>query len=122
MTKSVQRAKSKRPFVGILALVAIVGVGALGFAASRPRAGIKPVDPNLPPGTAEGYLVGNPDAPVQVLEFGDFECPACGQWANLTEPDVRERLIKTGQVSFRFFDRCGGRSRSTFRSSAPREA
>lgn len=104
MSKNVQRAKSKRPFVGIIVLVAIVGIGALGYAMSRPRAGIKPVDPNLPPGTAEGYLIGNADAPVQVMEFADFECPACGNWATLTEPDVRERLIKTGQISFRFFD------------------
>lgn len=104
MTKSVKRAKSKRPFVGILVVVAIVGIGALGYAMSRPRPGARPVDPNLVPGTAEGYLVGNADAPVQVMEFADFECPGCGQWATVTEPDVRERLINTGQISFRFFD------------------
>lgn len=103
MSKKVRK-KSGSRFVGSLVLVGIVGIAILGYTASRPRAGITPVDPNLPAGTAEGYLIGNPDAPVQVIEFGDFECPACAQWANVTEPDVRERLIKTGLISFRFFD------------------
>ena len=58
MAKTVQRAKSKRPFVGILILVAIAGVGALGYAMSRPRAGIKPVDPNLK-GLAAFAAIGN---------------------------------------------------------------
>ena len=103
MAKSVQK-KSGSRFVGMLVVIGIVGIAVLGYTMSRPRAGVGPVDPNLPAGTAEGYLVGNPDAPVQVIEFGDFECPACAQWSNLTEPDVRERLIQTGQISFRFFD------------------
>jgi protein-disulfide isomerase len=104
VAKPVKKQPSNSRFVGAILLVAVAGIAVLGYSVSRPRAGIKPVDPNLVAGTAEGYLVGNVDAPVQVLEFGDFECPACGQWANLTEPDVRERLIKTGLVSFRFYD------------------
>lgn len=104
MAKSVSKSRSNSRFVGAIVMVAIVGIAVLGYAVSRPRAGIKPVDPNLPAGTAEGYLVGKADAPVQVIEFGDFECPACGQWANLTEPDVRTRMVMTGMVSFRFFD------------------
>ncbi len=103
MSKPVRK-KSGSRFVGILVMIGIAGVAILGYTMSRPRAGVGPVDPNLRAGTAEGYLLGNPDAPVQVIEFGDFECPACGQWAMLTEPDVRERLINTGQISFRFFD------------------
>jgi len=103
VSKTVRKQSGSR-FVGMLVMVAIAGVAILGYSVSRPRAGITPVDPNLPAGTAEGYLIGNPDAPVQVVEFGDFECPACAQWANLTEPDVRARLVETGQISFRFFD------------------
>ena len=90
--------------MGVLVIIGIVGIATIGYTVSRPRAGVGTVDPNLPAGTAEGYLVGNPDAPVQIVEFGDFECPACAQWATITEPDVRERLINTGIASFRFFD------------------
>jgi len=91
-------------FAGIIVGVAVIGIATIGYLVARPRPGIRPVDPNLPAGTAEGYLIGNPDAPVQVIEFADFECPACGQWTMIHEPDVRQRLISTGQISFRFYD------------------
>jgi len=41
---------------------------------------------------------------VTIAEFADFECPACAQFATLTEPDVRTRLADAGQVSIRFYD------------------
>ncbi|MGQ0646894.1 MAG: DsbA family protein [Gemmatimonadaceae bacterium] len=62
------------------------------------------VDPSVPLPEAKGYLLGNPSAPVRVIEFADFECPACEQFFTLTEPDVRTRLIETGQISYTFMD------------------
>jgi protein-disulfide isomerase len=93
-----------RSFYGLLALVAIIGAGALGWMTTRPKAQVRTVDPNLPPAKAEGYLLGSPGAPVQVLEFADFECPACGNFAMISEPDVRQRVIATGAASIRYFD------------------
>lgn len=103
MAKNVRK-KSNARFVGTLVIIAVAGIGVLGYSLSRPRPGIKPVDPNLIASTAQPYVLGNPDAPVKVIEFADFECPACAQWAQLTEPDVRERLINTGLISFHIFD------------------
>ncbi|MBK8248318.1 MAG: DsbA family protein [Gemmatimonadetes bacterium] len=62
------------------------------------------IDPGTPLPTAAGYTMGSPDAPVKVIEFADFECPACAQFFTLTEPDVRARLVETGQVSYTFMD------------------
>jgi len=95
---------SQQRFVYVLVAIAVVGAAILGYVATRPKAGPVAVDPNLPPAKAEGYLIGKEDAPVKIIEFADFECPACGQWAMLTEPDVRARLINTGLVSIRFYD------------------
>ena len=36
--------------------------------------------------TDEGFLLGNPDAPIEVQEWADFECPGCMQFATVTEP------------------------------------
>jgi protein-disulfide isomerase len=103
--KPVHKAKaSNTKFVGIIVAVAIVGVATLGYALSHSGPTVIIVDPKIPAGAAEGHLMGKADAPVQVLEFGDFECPGCGNFATLTEPDVRARLINTGIVGFRFFD------------------
>jgi protein-disulfide isomerase len=87
--------------IGVLALLGVTG---LSWMASRPKTQVTRVDPNLPAMKAEGYLLGSPSAPVEVIEFADFECPACGQYATITEPDVRTRLVNTGQVRVRYID------------------
>jgi protein-disulfide isomerase len=105
--KTVQNAgdsEKRAQFVGLLVLVAVIGVGALGYVLTHRGPSVIIVDPKIPAGAAEGHLMGRTDAPVQVLEFGDFECPGCGNFANVTEPDIRTRLINTGIVGFRFFD------------------
>jgi protein-disulfide isomerase len=93
-----------RGFYTLLLVVAVLGAGGLGWMAKRPKANVRTVDPNLPPAQAEGYLLGRPDAPVQVLEFADFECPACGNFAMISEPDIRRRVIATGLANIRYFD------------------
>lgn len=95
---------SNKSFGAIIAVVGVVGVAVLGYVVSRPRQ-VQQIDPStLPTVAAAGILKGNPDAPVQVMEFADFECPACGNFAMVTMPDVMKRLVETGQVAFRFYD------------------
>lgn len=102
-TKSARTGGLRRFLIAVVA-VSVLGVTALSLAMSGGRRAAVTVDPRIPVGAARGYLLGRADAPVQVMEFGDFECPACGGFATLTEPDVRARLINTGIVAFRFFD------------------
>ncbi len=94
---------SKKQFTLLLVAIGVLGAGALGWVATRSKGGGEVVDPNLPLGTAQGFLMGSPDAPVKIVEFADFECPACAQFAMLTEPDIRERLVKPGLASIEFF-------------------
>lgn len=95
---------SKRGFYIALAVVAVVGIGALIALSRRGGNAVKPLDPNLKPVASSGYTLGSPNAPVEVLEFADFECPACAVFANVTEPDVRAKLVNTGLIRVRFFD------------------
>lgn len=97
--------KSQKGFFAILGLIAAVFLIFIIYQVNKPAMqDVATVDPSIPLPAAEGYLLGNPKAPVQVLEFADFECPACGQFFVLTEPDVRTKLIETGQISYRFLD------------------
>lgn len=95
---------SKRGFYMALAVVAVVGIGALIALSQRGGNAVKPLDPNLKPVATSGYTLGSPNAPVEVLEFADFECPACAVFANVTEPDVRTKLVDAGLIRVRFFD------------------
>lgn len=47
------------------------------------------------------YTVGDPAAPLTVVEFLDFGCESCAEFANGTMPLVRERYIATGEVQWR---------------------
>jgi protein-disulfide isomerase len=98
-----RKSASSKSFPLIIGAIAIVGVGALGYVLSRPQK-VVTLDPSLPPVTASGFIKGNPNAAVQVVEFADFECPGCGQFATVTEPDVMSRFVETGEISFRFMD------------------
>ena len=97
---------SNRAFYLLIAGIAIVGIAALTYATNRPANGAiaSPIDTTLPPVQSQGYVMGSPSAPIEVTEFGDFECPQCGRFATLTEPDVRTRLVNTGKIRFRYID------------------
>ena len=95
---------SNIPFSWILAIIGVAGVATLGWVVSRPAKTLTLDSATLPTVAAAGILKGDPNAPVQVIEFADFECPGCGYFATVTGPDVMQRLVATGEVAFRFFD------------------
>jgi len=46
-----------------------------------------------------GFLMGNPDAPVKVVEFASMTCGHCASFAEEGIPALTDKYIKTGQVS-----------------------
>jgi protein-disulfide isomerase len=103
------RSASSRPkaFFWLLGVIALVGVAALGYVASRPKSA--PTDASnvadtTNAGPAQGYLMGKVDAPVKIVEYADFECPACAAFATITEPDVRTRIINPGLANLTYYD------------------
>lgn len=44
------------------------------------------------------HFQGDANAPVTLVEFGDFNCGYCGKWAHETLPLITEKYIKTGKV------------------------
>jgi protein-disulfide isomerase len=97
---------SNRAFYLLAGGIAVLGIVALTWSSTRPKgvATASPVDTTLPPVQSEGYVMGSPTAKLEVVEFGDFECPQCGRFATLTEPDVRTRLVTPGTIRVRYID------------------
>ena len=62
-----------------------------------------------PPPTAtddgfRGYTMGDSTAKVEITEYSDFECPYCARFATIQMPTIREQLINTGKVRWRYRD------------------
>lgn len=51
-----------------------------------------------------GYVIGAADAPIEVTEYADFQCPLCGDFDQVQWPDVKKRLVDTGKIRFRYRD------------------
>jgi protein-disulfide isomerase len=49
----------------------------------------------------EGFLMGNPNAPVKLIEYGSIVCGACANFAKQSGEPIK-KYIETGQVSFEF--------------------
>lgn len=54
--------------------------------------------------TDEGYLVGNPDAPIKLVEYGARTCPTCGAFAREAYQPLTAKYVASGKVSFEFRD------------------
>ena len=81
------------PFV-IVAVVALatLGSGAILYRAKRPILLTIPHDKIIPGkgDTASMHIRGEPDAPVTLEEFGDFECPPCGSISSFLDDLLKE--------------------------------
>lgn len=49
-------------------------------------------------------MLGNPKAPVQIVEFGDYKCPSCKQWGEEIYPKLVEEFIDTGKANLSYIN------------------
>jgi protein-disulfide isomerase len=94
-------------FYGILAGVAVVGLGLLGYQLAKPATVSIPANVTVQPSDTagfRGYLMGADSAPVEITEYADYQCPFCQTFATLQMPTIEERLIKTGRLRWRYRD------------------
>ncbi len=47
-----------------------------------------------------GYMIGNPDAPLKLVEYASHTCGACANFAATGKPVIKDKYIPTGVVSF----------------------
>ncbi len=50
-----------------------------------------------------GFVMGNPAAPIKLIEYGSRSCPHCKRFSEESGP-MREKYVASGQVSYEFRD------------------
>jgi len=101
-----------KKFYYLFGAVAVIGIGAVGYNVSASMFGSTasaPIELDLENDEAlvelaQGVEKGDPDAPVTIVEFGDFQCPGCGSFALSVKPQLDGTLVASGQAKFVFYD------------------
>lgn len=62
------------------------------------------VDVNMEELVDDDPVIGNPDAPVTIVEFSDFQCPFCRQFFTATHPQIISDYIDTGKAKLVYRD------------------
>ena len=85
--------------IGLITVGAILLVFAVVWPQIRPVAAVVAVDSGTPP-NANDNSMGDPNAPIKIEQFADFQCPFCERFHKETEPLLRQYYIDTGKVQF----------------------
>ena len=85
--------------IGLISIGAALLVFAVVWPSIRPVAEVVAVDPGTHP-NANDNSMGDPNAPIKIEEFSDFQCPFCERFHQETEPLLRQYYIDTGKVQF----------------------
>ena len=76
--------------------------------APSPQPAQQPSQPSAPQITMvsldDDPVKGNPNAPVTVIEFSDFQCPFCSRFYQQTLSSLQENYIDTGKIKFVYRD------------------
>ena len=54
--------------------------------------------------TMGSSILGNPSAPITIVEFGDYQCHQCYNWFHNTQSSVFQNYVDTGKANFVFVD------------------
>jgi protein-disulfide isomerase len=57
-----------------------------------------------PPSIVNQPVIGNEQAKVTMIEFGDYKCPSCKLWSENIYPQLKAQFIDSGQAKLAFIN------------------
>lgn len=109
MTTTKKKPRQQPPWLGIwsvtgVIIAAVIAVGVLVYFNTQGTQGGEATDGqnqlvgSLPDVPMNGYVLGDPNAPVTVDEWGDFQCPSCLAFTTGASQNLEQTYIKQGKV------------------------
>jgi protein-disulfide isomerase len=103
---------NRKIFYTVLAAIVLAGAGTIIYLKQNQDSVAPQSNPTLDAmrqnyanaGPPQPYVLGDSTAKVTIEEFADFECPSCGRFATITEPDVRKTFVLSGKVLYKYYD------------------
>ena len=90
--------------IGVIVIAIVVGISA----SYSPQTEIVNLDMGRTHGTIStamgSPILGDPSAPITIVEFGDYQCEQCYAWFHETKPAIVRDYIDTGKVNLVFVD------------------
>ena len=101
--EQIRRKEQRGKIIGI----SLISIGAILVAALLIYSNTKPIAEVTAPETheypqANKTSLGDPNAPVKIDAYEDFQCPACLRFTEDVEPRIIEEFVKTGKVYYTF--------------------
>ena len=95
----------KGVIIGVIVIAIVAGI--VGSYSSTPSETV-----NLDMGRTHGTIstamgspiLGDPDASITIVEFGDYQCHQCYNWFHNTKPAITRDYIETGKANLVFVD------------------
>lgn len=101
--EQVRRKEMRGRIVGIslISVGAILVAALLIYSNYSPAGQVATPEPREYP-QANNTSLGDPDAPVKIDVYEDFQCPSCLKFSVGVEPRIVEGLVKTGKAYYTF--------------------
>ena len=95
----------KGVIIGVIIIAIVAGVAASLSASPYETVNLDMERSHGTISTAMGSpILGDPSAPITIVEFGDYQCHQCYNWFHNTKPAIFEDYIETGKVNLVFVD------------------
>jgi protein-disulfide isomerase len=83
--------------VAVLVVVSMAGGGSGGDTDLEDVALVRDQLRGIP---QHGTVLGDPQARVRVIEYGDLQCPVCKEFSIQTAPDLIDQVVRPGAASY----------------------